>query len=395
MKTDSGLASRFNATRSEDYKLPVFIYPLVQWWDKHFQKSRGRPISIDLDWLDQTFLERQKFLYDTFGQFGIGQVSPQLDRQYLSTVMPYWYFLVPVLLGTKLSLREIGGYGWQNMELEKVKRIEPVDIRKTPLADSILRQRDFMIDRYGTVAQMLDVESVTNNAFVLRGTEFYSDLLVEKDLVHHYFKVIYETMSHLYRFTIEEFGPMDVFSLCNCNCALISPSLYAEMILKYDIQMVDFVLEASESAPQIRIHHCSVKTEPFAEAYSEIPKLRILQGSHDSDLEVIHRHLPNVAFSSLLPPVDLQNKTESQIINELDQCIAGGTHDLAIMSIDPSYGPNNIVKLLARIQEIASNYAREPEFYIYPLTREEVGWQFRQYGRELEASTPFSSIVIS
>lgn len=35
--------------------LPVSISFQWQWWEEYYQQERGRPDTIDLDWLDSTY----------------------------------------------------------------------------------------------------------------------------------------------------------------------------------------------------------------------------------------------------------------------------------------------------------------------------------------------------
>ncbi|MFC1677879.1 hypothetical protein ACFL3G_12570 [Planctomycetota bacterium] len=44
-------------------KLPVSIYFVWQWWQEQYQKNHVRPETIDMAWLDESYLGRQKLLY--------------------------------------------------------------------------------------------------------------------------------------------------------------------------------------------------------------------------------------------------------------------------------------------------------------------------------------------
>lgn len=58
--------------------LPISLYCVWQWWEKHYQAAQGRPDRIDLDWLDATYLGRQRRLHEWFGDLGVGQAEPAL-----------------------------------------------------------------------------------------------------------------------------------------------------------------------------------------------------------------------------------------------------------------------------------------------------------------------------
>ena len=166
-----------NITKS----LPVNIYFVWQWGEKYYQKFHGRPCAINMDWLDETYKDRQRFLYDEFGQFDIGQEKPVLDSHFVAKVMLFNCGIIPVTLGVKSKLEEIGGYTWRRLDIEAIKKMQPVDIATNWVGEMIIQERERKIERYGVVEQMIDLGSISNNAFILRGHEFYTDILIDKN----------------------------------------------------------------------------------------------------------------------------------------------------------------------------------------------------------------------
>jgi len=259
--------------------LPVSIYCVWQWWEQHYQRHHGRPDKIDYDWLDQQYLGRQRFLFEQFGRFGIGQETPVLDKSFVAKLLPYHTILIPVLLGTEVSIQAEGGYCWQNLTEDRMRKIKPVDLANSAIGEEIRQKYQQLKSRYGIATQMIDLASVTNNAFTMRGPEFYADLIAEKEFAREYMGVITETMCLAYRFITGLFDPIEGFPLGNCNVTMVSPELYIEMIREYDIRCVNFAAGLTGQKPSSAIHHCNVNTEPFAEAYRAIPGLSSLQGS--------------------------------------------------------------------------------------------------------------------
>ncbi|MDO9465314.1 MAG: uroporphyrinogen decarboxylase family protein [bacterium] len=359
--------------------LPVNIYFVWQWWEKYYQRFHERPSAINMNWLDETYKGRQRFLYDEFGQFGIGQENPVLDGNFVSKVMPFHTMIIAVALGMKVELQNVGGYTWKSMSKKQLKKLKPVNIADTIAGELILRQRQERVVRYGVATQMVDLASVSNNAFMLRGQEFYSDLMINKAFAHHYLEVITETMCMAYKFITDIFGPIEGFPLGNCNVTMMSPELYIEMIRPYDIRCVEYASQLTKKEPSCNLHHCNVKAEPFAEAYSRIPGLHCLQGSHLSDINKIQQMIPGVSFSAMLNPQDLLSKPTGQIETELNRCLAAGADDLAIWDIDPNYNLKRMGDLLYRIGKIAVNNDRKAEFTIIPITWEELDWEFPIY----------------
>jgi len=361
--------------------LPVSLYFVWQWWEKHYQAAIGRPDVEDFDWLDATYIDRQKWLHEWFGDFGLGSASPVLELDFVSMILPYHTMIVPVVLGLETGIQEVGGYCWKNMSEQQMRSLVPTDIADTFVADLIYKERQKRIDRYGIGQGMLDLASVSNNGFTLRGPEFYIDLLAEPDFAQDYMHTITETMCLAYKFVSELFGPIEGFPIGNCNVVMMSPELYVDQVRDFDIRCVNYAAEFTGKPACCGLHHCNVPTEPFAQAYSAIPGLRSLQGSHLSDIPEIHSVLPDVKFSAMVNPVDLINKPEGQVRAEIEKCVANGASDLAIWDIDPVCGPKQISRLLGMISEISENYDRQVQFSVIPMSWEELDWEFQIYNR--------------
>jgi len=359
--------------------LPVSLYCVWQWWEKHYQAAHGRPQAIDFDWLDAAYLGRQRQLHAWFGDLGIGQSNPTLDTEFVSKLLPYHTMIVPVVLGMKATIQEVGG--WQNHPLDEVEiaKLVPVDLAQSPVGELLLAEREKRLARYGCATQMIDLASPANNAFSLRGTEFYLDLLADPPLARHYLDVITETMVMAYRFVAQHFGRMESVPLANCNVTMISPELYTEMVRPCDIHFIAKAAASQGVSPRCDLHHCNVKTEAFAEAYGDIPGLRSLQGSVWSDIRAIRTRLPEVDFSGMINPVELLTRSQTELLEDLDRALEAGVHDLALWDVDPQITPTKLGNLLHELAHLARRHGREPGFSFIPITWEELDWEFPRY----------------
>jgi hypothetical protein len=377
-------------TETTTRDLPVSLYMVWQWWERYYQAQRGRPERIDEDWLDAVWLGRQRFLFEQFGRFGLGNEKPSLDDPgYLTQVMPFNCNIVPVAMGMKPKLKPIGGYVSNPLTVDEIKRLRPVDLAQTPVAELIIRERQHRMERYGRATQMIDIASVTNNAFTMRGAEFYLDLIADKPLATHYLSVLTESMGLAYRFVRDQFGPVisqwsghESVSLGNCNVTMMSPDLYIEMIRPHDIAYVESAARISGKPPCCALHHCNVKTEPFAEAYSRVPGLELLQGSILSDIAAIRRVMPKVNFSAMVNPAHLLSEPAEKIADGLDAAIKAGASDLAVWDIDPEYGPDSIATFLEMVERTAGRYGRRAVYSAIPFSWEELDWEFPHYRPE-------------
>jgi hypothetical protein len=293
--------------------------------------------------------------------------------------MPFHTMLIAVALGMETNIQEVGGYAWKAMSIEQLKNLKPVNIADSSIGELIFEHRQQRLNRYGISTQMIDLASVSNNAFMMRGPDFYVDLMVEKEFAHHYLCVIKETMCFAYKFISETFGSIDGFPLGNCNVTMMSPALYDEMICQYDIDCVEYAAKISGKEPCCDLHHCDVKTEPFAESYSKIPGLRSLQGSYHSDIKKILEVLPEIKFSAMISPVELLNRDISEVVKDIDKCIADGANDLAIWDIDTACEPEKLAEYFGNICQVAQKHNKQAAFNIIPFSWEELAWEFPIY----------------
>jgi hypothetical protein len=359
--------------------VPISLYCVWQWWEQHYQSAHGRPQRIDFDWLDATYLGRQRQLFDWFPDLGIGQAEPVLDTYFISTLLPYHTMIVPVILGMQTMIQEVGGYQIHPMDAQQVAKLAPIDLADSPVGELLLAERDRRISRYGCATQMIDLASPSNNAFSLRGPDFYLDLLADPPLARHYLDAITETMLLAYRFIATHFGRFESVPLGNCNATMISPKLYAEMVRPYDVHFVEAAAASQGVPPRCDLHHCSVPTESFADAYRAIPGLRSLQGLVSSDIRAIQAALPGVAFSGMINPVDLLNRPIAAVLGDIDRALSDGVNDLALWDVDTAVPPAQLAAFLRQLAALVRQHGREPAFSFIPFTWEEMDWEFPQY----------------
>lgn len=366
--------------------LSISIYCVWQWWESHYQAAHGRPDHIDFDWLDETYLGRQRQLHAWFGDIGIGEQSPTLDKDFVSKLLPYNTMIIPAILGMPVTFRDIGGHRNHPLSEEQLLNLKPVDLAHSRVGERLVADRAARIARYGRVTQMIDLDSPTNNAFSLRGTNFYGDLLADPPFARHYLQVITETMIAAYRFIGTLFGPLDSVSLGNCSVSMMSPELYVEVVRPYDVCFVEQAAASQGMLPKCNLHHCNVPAESFAEAYAAIPGLRSLQSSVRSDIRAICATLPDVNFSGMISPAELISRPHAELLTEIDQALDAGVHDLALWDVDPQITPEKLGDFLRELARLARGYGREGNFSFIPITWEELDWEFPRYHR---AEEPF------
>lgn len=56
--------------------IKISVYFMWEWWERHFHSICQRPDKAGDDELVNIYLLRKRFLFEKFGQFGIGEETP-------------------------------------------------------------------------------------------------------------------------------------------------------------------------------------------------------------------------------------------------------------------------------------------------------------------------------
>ncbi len=100
-----------------------------------------------------------------------------------------------------------------------------------------------------------------------------------------------------------------------------------------------------------------------------------------SDLPAIRAALPDVAFSGMINPVDLNNRQHADVLADIARALEAGARDLALWDIDPAITPARLGEFLRSLARLASQHDRDPQFSFIPITWEEMDWEFPRYRR--------------
>lgn len=357
--------------------LPVSIYFMWEWWDAYYHNSIPRPATPSDDALDAMYLGRQRFLFDKFDGFALGHDHPVMDGFQVNSVVRWGFDLVPVLLGVTLECIEAGGWNPRPLDDAQAWQLQPVDIQEHPEGEWLAREIARKRARYGSVAHCIDLGSVMNNAFRLRGQEIYLDLLLQPELAQHLFEVILATERSLYGFLQEHFPTSDPVPVSNCNVTLLSPQVYLEQVLPFDIRQSQFVTEFTGAPASAAVHHCDVQADPFLAAYAQLPGLASLQASIATDIAQFKTYCPTATFSAMLNPGMLADT--SCVQRHLRKALMTGVHDLCLWNIDPTVSPAHLATLLQMIRTTCGEFNCEPLFTALPFCWDELEWAFPRY----------------
>ena len=358
--------------------MPVSLYWVAEWWDRHYHSANARPMVSSQSALEAMYLGRLRFLFDEFGQFGIGEEKPRLGPGQIATVIRYGFDLVPVLLGTEVDFGQAWGFFARPRPLDEVRGLEPVDIRNHPEGEWIVRRKERLVELYGGASHCLDVGSVMNNAFRILGQNVYADLLDRPAEIRALFEAILPTMRALYELLDDLFGNMDPVPISDCNVTMMGPALYERSVREFDARQNRFAADRRGVPPRAALHHCDVPIGRFIESYAGLPGLASLQASFESDVAAVKERIAGCAFSAMVSPRALMG--DSAVLRiKLDRAVASGADDLAVWNIDPATDPDRLRRIFSIISEVCREHGRRTQFTAMPLCWEEIEWAHARY----------------
>ena len=152
--------------------LPVSLYFMPEWWGCHYHAKFPRAAQPSQAALESMYLGRLRFLYEQFGNWGIGKENPALDGGQIATVLRHGYDTVPVLLGTTLDFGNAWGFFPRFRKIEELRNLAPVDIRNHPEGQWIIDEKQRLDSLYGRSTHCLDLGGVVNHAFRIVGQTY-------------------------------------------------------------------------------------------------------------------------------------------------------------------------------------------------------------------------------
>lgn len=326
-------------------RLGVGFYP--DWFFKHYGISFGREYYFDPETRVQTRMEIDRRLNERFGDVGLGDPNPKPKP-----LITFGMVMLPAIFGCEIVFED-NALPWAmplNLPEKDIMDLEVPNIPNVYPMTEIIKQIDFLKDKYGKVVGDINVTGVQNLALKIRGDQLYYDYYENPELCHHLLKICTESIIQLFKFIykITGTGAMDVTPMCdprlfvvpNCTVEQVSLKAYEEFILDYDNQVAD-------ACRPFGIHHCGSVNEVL-EGYAKVRHLEFVEVGFGSDIKRTREVFgPQVAVNSRISPVLMKNGTTEEVAAEVRHLIDQGVplNNFSIDTVGLTYGtPDENVK---------------------------------------------------
>ena len=360
-------------------KIKAIFYFINEWWHENFFTGHAAPQSRGPEELDRIYLERKRFLFENFGEFGQGEEEPEMDGQYANLFVKWGMDIISYVLGGELFAHDAGGYCVVPQDKERLGRLKPVDIADTDFAEWIVRRKGYLEERYGSAGQMQILETSLNVATRLGGQEFYIALGTDKPFASHLLETIAETTALAYRFFCKEFVMPDV-NLTNCAVNHISSDMYEEMCLKNDIYLAEDTRDLfPHTKRHVLLHSCDLPADRLVDSYAKVPRVYRFEASYRTDVKRFYEKMPDAYFAAFVNPVDLVQLPEEELARMLSDKTRDGVREWIFWGIDPYCSAGRLKKAMRFVQQACSANGFEAELEVTPFNFDELEWSFPKW----------------
>lgn len=238
---------------------------------------------------------------------------------------------------------------------QEADSLQPPDIGSNAFFDGILKQMDRIQELTGTVVGYLNLQGVLNTAFRLRGEAIFMDMMDNPNRARGMFECVTTTQLAVYAKVYarqREVGVDYQFgTTANCVVNMISPGLYEEFLLPFDIKL-------RSSFRNFGIHNCAWKVDPYLRGYSKVPNLGYIDMGLDSNLIEVKRLFPDARRNVLYTSMDMMNKSDDQIRADFERIAQElGPCDLGFPNMELGVSDERICFALDLCQELSALYS--------------------------------------
>ncbi|MBD3341713.1 MAG: hypothetical protein GF353_21590 [Candidatus Lokiarchaeota archaeon] len=260
---------------------------------------------------------------------------------------------MPRLFGCEIKYsREVEPWGLPIIP----EKLEPMKLKVPNIEDGLLwlaEEYDKIRDAYGRKIQVLipDMQGPMNIAYKLCGDRFFQFIGIKskKEIGHHIMQVVTETYIQAYQWIkkLLKQKPQKTFIVSECTSYFVSPQLFEEFNLKYDIK-------AAKQLGPIFVHSCGLTENRKIELFTKLPGLMGAELGYGSDLKYARRTLilktnkeeKPLLIIARIDPRDMFNLSDKEIkerINKLICQAADGPLMISVLGIPYKTPKENVI----------------------------------------------------
>lgn len=329
------------------------------WWHHNCGVSFTPEYFFDPDARVAQNREMRRYLWQRYGTLGFGEKEPRP-----LPLVDFGAATVPAAFGCEVIFSPDNSPQVidRNLDDEAAWRLREPDILHSYPVAEIIRQMDYLEQKYGYITGDLDWDGILNLAVHLRGQQLFLDFYERPDLAQHILRTTVGPLVELVTYVRGRTGTSSVAVtpivadidralnvVSNCTVSMISPSMYERFVLPHDRAL------ATRLQP-FGIHHCGTNMHLFAQSYAKVGAVKFYEVGWGSDVQQCRRVLGEVAWlNARLSPVRLLNCTPAEIRQDVMNLLSAGrpldTLSISVMGVEYGTPDENVEAAVAAVEE--------------------------------------------
>jgi len=295
----------------------------------------------------------RKILFERFGNLGIGEQHPEPRPCIGATYLAAGY-IISEMFGCDIKYYKGASPEVlpKMMSDKEADNIEPINLGENVAFKQVVKLVDKLKDRFGYVTGDINWQGVLNVALDIRGQAIFIDMMQNPDRARRIFKSITKTIIDFVNYIRGETGTSSIsvnravkyvnpnINLhSNCTMAMISPKLYEEFLLEYDVKL-------SKALQPYGIHHDGSNLHLYADGYAKVPNVCFFDVGWGSDISLCRKKLPDAFFNLRYDPVKLRTASPEEVKRMCLECLKKLAIHIELDFAVLIWAPTRLMKIL-------------------------------------------------
>lgn len=306
----------------DEPELRVTLGFVPRWYYERLEVDFSKKWHTDPIYRYEMLLKMKKYLHNTFPTVPFFKV--ELDEKGIEKTCAtisgvHGIKLIPMIYGLDAKYCKDDwpdNLPGQILSKESLSNLKFFDIKNSPVILQLMEQMDIIEKNFGQIHGYLNYQGILNVALKLRGNDIFIDIIEDPDFVHYLFNHIANTIMQVSKLVQQRQRDsgfnVDLLSMSNCVMNMISPDMYREFVLPYDLML-------SKEYQYFGIHTCNWNVTPYINVLREINKMGYIDMGMMSDMEKVREMFPDARRAVLYSPLSLEQKSIEEIEKDIEK----------------------------------------------------------------------------
>lgn len=326
---------------------------LPSWCHKNYGICLGEKFFFNADYRVETIMELDRILAERFPSLHIGSNDPEPQ-----VIQPELHNAVtPAAAGCEIIYPDDAYPCNRYISDDQILHLQPVtDLLTMFPYNEIISQVNYLNRKFNTrVKPFIHPRGPLNDAILIKGFEFFGDLLNPNSASKHLMNFCFSISSAAIKHNRNDFSFNDLIWLANCTTEMIGPNTYNKFIFDYDVRLYDLI---TRNQKEFGLHHCGL-FDTFIETYRKFKKIDWLEIGAQSNIAKALETFPETIIQYVIDIYFLQIASVGQVkqlMEEILESVNSNRHRFRLHVADIEYGTpdENLIAIYETFKESVS-----------------------------------------